>query len=180
MAQASSNPNLGNTLLFDRAVARANLALQRSGGVFRGILWHQGESDANGRCASSYTENLKNMVQGMRNQILTVGDETLRRQNATIPFVLGTMSRGVDERDDLSVFLEDKQLIDNAHKSFPNIVDFVDGQEVPIHAALSNHDDLIPSNGYSCGNTTCIHFGPKALREMGTRYYQALLRAVVR
>jgi hypothetical protein len=78
------------------------------------------------------------------------------------------MSRGADERGDLSDFPPDKQLVDLAHRNLPNLVPFT---------ALSNHDDLTPANGYPCGNTTCIHFGPGALREMGSRYYDALLSA---
>lgn len=165
MSSASNNANLGNTLLFERAVTRANLALEKSGGVFRGILWHQGESDANERCAPLYADNLRQLAQQLRARVLPVGNSDLRRVESTVPFVVGTMSRGIDERDDLSVFLEPKQMIDNVHRSVSSLIDF---------SAFSNHDDLIPSNGFACGNTSCIHFGPDALREMGRRYYDAL------
>lgn len=178
MPEPTDNPDLGNTFLYDRAVARTNFALEKSGGVFRGILWHQGESDANERCAPLYTENLKKMVDAMRRDIKSVGNDSLRRRDATIPFVLGSMSRGVDEDGDFSVFPASKQSIDDAHRTFPFIRDLVDGEEVPIHAGFSDHDDLTPDNGFPCGNDSCIHFGPQALREMGGRYYQALLRAL--
>lgn len=178
MPAPSDNPALGNTFLYDRAVARANSALEKTGGVFRGILWHQGESEVNDDCAPLYTENLKNMLAAMRKDIKSVGNESLRRANATIPFVVGSMSRGVDENGDFSVYPENKQKIDNAHRSFPSIINIVDGNEEPIHAAFSNHDDLVPNSGYPCGNDSCIHFGPSALREMGGRYYDALLRAL--
>ena len=169
MADPSDNPDLGNTWLTDRAVTRANLALSTTKGVLRGILWHQGESDANERCAPLYEENLKNLVDALRTRVQPVGSDGLLRSSGTIPFVLGTMSRGADEREDLSVFLESKQMIDDVHRNFPNVVEGV---------ALSNNDDLIPANGYPCGNSSCIHFGAAALREMGQRYYQGLLRAV--
>lgn len=168
-AQSSSNPNLGNTWLFDRAVTRANLALEESGGILRGILWHQGESDSNDQCAPLYAENLKQLVRQLRLNIDADrrGDD-LRRADSNIPFVVGTMSRGADERGDLSQFVPSKQLIDDAHRNLPSQIDWV---------GLSIHDDLIPANGYPCGNTTCVHFGPGALREMGNRYYEALRRA---
>ncbi|MFK8078885.1 MAG: sialate O-acetylesterase [Granulosicoccus sp.] len=171
MSSPSTNADLGNTLLFDRAVARANLALEKSGGVFRGILWHQGESDANEKCAPLYQGNLQQMVSQFRARIAPVGNSALRRVESTIPFVAGTMSRGVDERGDLSVYLASKQMIDDVHRSVDSTIEA---------AAWSNHDDLIPANGFPCGNSSCIHFGPDALREMGRRYYDGVLRAVNR
>lgn len=168
-AQPSDNPNLGNTWLFDRAVARANLAIQNTGGILRGILWHQGESDSNDRCAPLYAENLERLVYQLRLSIdadQRGGD--LRRPDSNIPFVVGTMSRGADERGDLSNFTDAKQQVHLAHSNLPSQVS---------STALSIHDDLIPANGYPCGNTTCVHFGAAALREMGNRYYSALVRA---
>ncbi len=168
-AQATTDPALGNTWLFDRAVARANLALQTTGGILRGILWHQGESDANNACAGSYAANLERLAQEFRTNIdadARGGD--LRRNDSNIPFVVGTMSRGIDERDDLSTFSAAKQIIDDAHRNLPNTI---------ASGAVSNHDDLVPANGFPCGNTTCVHFGAEALREMGRRYYDGLLRA---
>ena len=81
------------------------------------------------------------------------------------------MSRGIDERGDLSTFPLSKQLVDMAHRNLPGRVAFT---------GLSNHDDLTPANGYPCGNTTCVHFGAAALREMGSRYYDALTSAATR
>ncbi len=169
-AQDTPDPNLGNTWLYDRAIARTNLALQETNGILRGILWHQGESDANDRCASSYLSNLERLAQQLR---LNIDQDrrggALRRASANVPFVLGTMSRGVDERADLSEFWPDKQKIDDAHRTLPSKI---------AHAAVTITDDITPANGYPCGNTTCIHYGAAALREMGERYYQALIRAV--
>ncbi len=169
MPSQTDNPDLGNTLLFDRAVTRSNLAIREAGGVLRGILWHQGESDSNERCAPLYADNMKNLVEEFRVQLDYVGNESLNRiSDANIPFVVGTMSRGADEREDLSVFATSKQMIDDAHFNFPNTVEY---------GGVSNHVDLTPANGFPCGNSSCIHFGPAALRESGNRYYQALLDA---
>lgn len=169
-AQDTSDPNLGNTWLFDRAVTRANIALAETGGILRGILWHQGESDSNEFCANQYLANIERLAQQLRMNINADrrgGD--FRRPDSNIPFVLGTMSRGIDEREDLSVFNQSKTLVDLAHKTLPSKI---------THAAITINDDLVPANGYPCGNTTCIHYGAGALREMGRRYYQSLLRAV--
>jgi len=169
MPQASLNPALGNTLLFDRAVTRANLAIERSGGILRGILWHQGESDSTEVCAALYADNLQQLAEQLRTSIIPTGSPDLQRVEREVPFVVGTMSRGVDEREDLSFFNSAKQQIDDVHRNVPNLIST---------AAVSNHDDLVPANGYPCGNTSCIHFGPDALREMGRRYYEALRGAV--
>jgi len=45
------------------------------------------------------------------------------------------------------------------------------------HSDVSIHDDLVPDEGFACGSGDCIHFGPDALREMGSRYHAALGRA---
>lgn len=165
-AQSTGDTNLGNTWLFDRAVTRTNMSIEATGGVLRGILWHQGESDSNERCSVTYLANLERLAQQLRLNIAADrrgGD--WRRADSNIPFVVGTMSRGFDDRGDLSDYSEEKQRIDAAHRQLPYQIPF---------SALSNHDDLTPANGYSCGNTSCIHYGPRALREMGRRYYSAL------
>ncbi len=160
---------LGNTWLFDRAVERTNIALAQTGGILRGILWHQGESDANDSCSGTYLANLERLAKELRLRINTDargGD--LRRDDANIPFILGTMSRGFDENGDLSMFYPDKQNIDDAHKLLPGRVD---------HSQIVIADDLTPDKGFPCGNSGCIHFGPAALRELGRRYYAALVDA---
>lgn len=171
-AQPVTNPELGNTWLFDRAVTRANMALAETGGILRGILWHQGESDSNERCAESYEQNLEQLIAQLRLSINPDrrGEES-RQADSNVPFVAGTMSRGIDERGDLSEFSSSKTLVDMAHRNLPGRVAFT---------GLSNHDDLTPANGYPCGNTTCVHFGAAALREMGNRYYDALISAATR
>ncbi len=168
-AQPTTDDSLGNNWMFERAITRTDMTINETGGVLRGILWHQGESDANENCSVSYGANMESLAQEFRLRITTDargGD--LRRSDANIPFIVGSMSKGVDDRDDLSVFSADKLVIDAVHRNI--------ALQVP-HAGFSNHDDLVPANGFPCGNTTCIHFGPQALREMGSRYYQALLDA---
>lgn len=170
-AKPTNNPALGNTLLFDRAVLRANQALAESGGILRGILWHQGESDGNTPCATVYGENLELLARELRTRIdPDLRGPDLRAPDAPIPFVVGTMSRGVDERGDYSDFNSAKAMIDEVHRGVATRIPF---------SGVSLHDDLTPENGYPCGTGDCIHFGPEALREMGRRYFRALQSALV-
>ena len=172
--EPTSSPVLGNTLLFDRALLRVNAALAESGGILRGILWHQGESDANLPCATLYGENLQGLARALRTRIdPDVRGPALRGPDAPIPFVVGTMSRGVDENGDYSEYNAAKQLIDDVHR---DVADPSGAHPIP-HSAVSVHDDLVPAEGYPCGFGDCIHFGARALREMGVRYHEALLRA---
>ena len=91
-----------------------------------------------------------------------------RGDNAAIPFILGTMSRGNDERGNFSVYSPTKQIVDNAHRNLPNNLPFTD---------LATGDDLIPPD-FPCGAGSCIHYGAAAYRELGFRYNQALQRVV--
>lgn len=163
---------LGGTLLADRAITRLNTALQDTGGILRGILWHQGEADSNNRVCS---ERYENNVVSLANRIKREAFEDARGQgargdNATVPFILGTMSRGNDERGSFSPFSDTKQRVDNAHRNLPNILPASD---------IATADDLIPPD-YPCGQSSCIHFGATAYRELGVRYYQALQRVIER
>lgn len=171
-AQETDDPNFGNTWLFDRAVARTNFAIEETGGILRGILWHQGESDSNdAACASSYLANLETLVRQLRMSIMPdARGADLRLGDSNIPFVAGTMSRGIGgPTDDFSVVSGSRLIVDTAHRSLPT-------PATPF-TSFSIHDDLTPANNYPCGTNGCIHFGAEALREMGTRYYNALLRA---
>ena len=162
------NPVYANNWLYLRAVKRANLAIEETGGVLKGILWHQGESDSQSlACAQSYQANLQRLVQALRTNIVpdSRGD-AFRGPSAPIPFVAGTMSRGVDARGDFSVFSATKGLVDSAHRTIGTYLD---------SAGFVNNDDLVPP-AYPCGAQSCIHFGSVALREMGNRYYQELKR----
>lgn len=163
-ADAGTADGLGNTLLFDRALTRVNAALAETGGILRGILWHQGESDANEVCAPLYQENLTRLIGAMRSRIASdARGPELRRADANIPFVVGTLSRG----DDVADFSAAKEQVDQTLRNMPNVVNNV---------GLSIHDDLVPP-AFPCGTDGCIHFGAEALREMGRRYYQALRSA---
>ena len=155
-------------MLLDRALTRLDLALAESGGIFRGIIWHQGEADSNNTtCASAYEENLINMISHIRTT--TRPDRrglSGRGENVPIPFVIGTMSKGDDTRGMFSIFSNDKQMVDNAHRAIQN--------RIPGVTHISA-DDLVPP-AYPCGQSSCVHFGATAYRELGLRYSQGMRR----
>lgn len=163
---AANQDHLGGTALHDRAIARTNLALAETGGILRGILWHQGEADATqAPCANDYADNLESLIRSLRTNIQADARGTdARGPNADIPFILGTMSRGNDERGSFSEFDDFKTTVDNVHRMLPDGINSV---------ATSINDDLIPA-AFPCGQGSCIHFGPEAYREMGRRYYEKL------
>jgi len=164
-----TDPAFGGTILFNRAVLRANLAIQRSGGILRGILWHQGESDSeNATCAQSYAGNLATLASEFRTRIITdARGNTARGASSDVPFIAGSMSRGIDERGNFNFFSDNKQQVDNVHRTAG------DQGLIPFYGFV-NFDDLVPSNGFPCGEGSCVHFGSDAYREMGSRYYTKL------
>ncbi len=166
-ATSSNNPALSGTLLHDRAIARANLALQETGGILRGILWHQGEADSDDlACAQLYEQNIRELVNSLRTNIIQDARGAVARgPNANIPFVVGTMSRGGAYAD----FNSTKSIVDGVHRNIKNVVPF---------SAFVNNDDLVPP-AYPCGEGDCIHFGSSALRQMGSRYYDFLIEAAI-
>jgi len=135
-----TDPVFGGTLLFDRAIVRANMSIQRSGGILRGILWHQGESDGdNGVCSQAYAGNLATLASELRTRIIS------------------------DARGTSAL----KSVVDNVHRN-------AGAQGLIPSYGVANLDDLVPSNGFPCGEGSCVHYGSQAYREMGVRYFQQL------
>ncbi len=165
-ATEPTNPNLSGTLLHDRAIARANIALSETSGILRGILWHQGEADSdNASCSSSYGANLSDLADSLRTNI----DEDARGASARgvesdVPFIVGTMSKGADFRDNQLPFSATKRQVDAVHRNVASLIP---------NSGFVNADDLVPP-AYPCGEGSCVHFGAAALREMGNRYYSEL------
>jgi len=163
---ATVDPNFGGSDLYDRALTRVDLVLSETNGILRGILWHQGESDATSiQCARAYEANMEMLINSLRTEILEDARGPIARGiDSDVPFVLGTMSRGGEYAD----YDEPKTLVDTVHRTLATTIP---------HTRLSNHDDLVPP-AYQCGQGLCIHFGAEAYREMGRRYYQSLLDAI--
>ena len=158
----TSNTLLGNTWMFNRAVMRTNVAIRETGGILRGILWHQGESDSadagDTGCADLYANNLDIMIDQFRSVI----DDDISGDHLDVPFVAGTLSRSGEFADQS----EPRLIVDTVLKNIMQLDDM---------AGIVVNDDLIPANGFPCGqNNECIHFGGDAIREMGRRYYAVL------
>lgn len=167
-AAAGEQEFLGGTLLTNRALTRLNMTLRETGGVLRGILWHQGGADSNNPdCARTYQQNLINLVNRLRSDArVDARGAGARGSDAIIPFIVATQSRGDDERARFSIFNPFKQQVDAAHRTVASFID---------HADFVNNDDLVPPQ-YPCGQVSCVHFGAAALREQGRRFYAALTR----
>ncbi len=166
-ATTKSNPAFSGTLLHDRAIARTNIALQQTGGILRGILWHQGEADSDDIiCAQAYAANLVELAESLRSNINQDARGAIARGvNSDVPFIAGTMSMGRDSNSDQTPFSDRKLLVDGAHRNV--------GALLPM-ADFVNNDDLVPA-AFPCGEGSCIHFGAAAYREMGKRYYERLV-----
>lgn len=167
-AEPSPKEHLGGTLLTDRALTRLNLTLRETRGILRGILWHQGGADSNNSlCANDYADNLSALVKRLRSEARkdARGSEA-RREEALIPFIVATQSKGDDERASFSNFNRSKLLVDAAHRTVSSYVPYSD---------FVNNDDLVPPD-YPCGQVSCVHFGAASLREQGRRFFSALKR----
>ncbi len=160
------NGLLGGSELSNRAIARLNIALSESAGIFRGIIWHQGEADSNNPdCSSNYAANLRRLVERLRSEpIPDRRGSAARNAHADIPFVVATMSRGNDDRGFFSIFSDTKRQVDSVHRLIAN--------EIPF-SGFVNVDDLVPP-AFPCGTSSCIHFGAEAYREMGRRYARVM------
>lgn len=169
-ASRTGEQKLGGTLLVERALKRLAITLRDTGGILRGILWHQGGADSNdATCAARYGENLQRLAERLRREARVDPRGTAaRRDDAPIPFIVATQSRGADERGDFSRFSESKRQVDAVHRTIADRMPWAD------HV---NNDDLVPP-AWPCGQSSCVHFGAEALREQGRRFDAALQRVV--
>lgn len=164
-----ADPVFGGTTLFTRAVLRTNMTIEKSDGILRGIIWHQGESDGdNAVCSANYANNLRVLANELRQQIMPdARGQVARGPDSDVPFVVGTLSRGVDSESDYSQYSDQKQLVDDVLRN-PSVMAGI------TYSGTAVFDDLIPSNGFQCGEGDCVHFGAASYREMGVRYFDTL------
>jgi len=98
-ASAQQSDAFAGTLLYERALLRTNIALNESGGILRGILWHQGEADSDdAECAIAYRDNLMDLIQALRTNI------------------------EIDAR--VAPFHAEKNLVDSAQRTISTVVDY--------------------------------------------------------
>lgn len=87
---------------WDDAIKRAKLALPA--GELKGILWHQGESDANAKLADGYEAKLHDLIKRLRTEL-----------NAPdVPFIAGQLGQFPDSPWD-----DAKKRVDKAHQDLP-------------------------------------------------------------
>jgi len=87
---------------WDDAMRRAKLAV--AAGTLKGILWHQGESDANAELAPSYAKKLGDLIHRMR----------LELRAPDVPFIAGQLGHFADRP-----WKEFTTQIDQAHRDLP-------------------------------------------------------------
>jgi hypothetical protein len=90
---------------WDDAMRRAKLALQA--GTLKGILWHQGESDANAQLAPKYEAKLHDLIGRLRTEL----------NSPDVPFIAGQLGRFAD-----SPWNEFKTQVDHVHRNLPRTV----------------------------------------------------------
>ena len=123
---AEQTPNqlyLGGTLLADRAITRLNMTPRETGGVLRGIPWHQRGADSNNLdCAGSYATNLAKLAARIRLEARQDSrDSQARGENAAVPFMVATQSKGDDERGRFSEFNPSSQQVYAAQRTIKQI-----------------------------------------------------------
>jgi hypothetical protein len=87
---------------WDDALRRARVALRA--GTLTGILWHQGESDANRQFAPQYEARLHELIARLRSEL----------RAPEVPFLAGQMGRFADAPWD-----EFKVAVDRVHRELP-------------------------------------------------------------
>ena len=133
-----------NSYPWDDTMRRAKLALEA--GTFKGILWHQGESDTNTpELARAYAPKLRDVVERLRAEL----------KAPNVPFVLGQLGR-FEGRP----WNESQILVDQAHRDLPKLVG---------HAAFVSAEGLKDKGDK-------IHFDADSYRELGRRYAEAFLK----
>jgi len=91
-----------NSHPWDDAIRRARRALRD--GTLKGILWHQGESDATPELASTYAAKLDDLIARLRKEL----------DAPDVPFIAGQMGQFVEKP-----WNDDKRTVDRAHRELP-------------------------------------------------------------
>lgn len=131
--------------LYAEAVRRAKIA-QRDGEI-KAILWHQGESDADGGgLEASYVERLAKMVAALRAELGLKAED--------VPFIFGSLAE-LEGAPNYEVNRSFNRAVRSAVDRIPNSVR-VEGSDL------------------SC-NEDKVHFSTRSLRTLGARYAAAYL-----
>jgi hypothetical protein len=129
---------------WDDALRRAKLALRD--GTLKGILWHQGESDAKGmELARAYEARLHDLIRRLREEL----------HAHDVPFIAGQLGKFPDAPWD-----DARKLVDTAHQALP--------RKVP-------HTAFVSAEGLQHRGDK-VHFDSPSYRELGSRYAEAFFR----
>lgn len=133
--------------LFEEAVRRAKLA--KRAGRLRGILWHQGESEASGVTSSdAYRKSLVEVVNGFRKAL----------EQPEVPFIVGEIGQYTMEEGHVPKFPSARQI----NEAIDDLPAFVPCAAVVSSSGLGDKGDG-------------VHFSAEALKELGKRYFEAWL-----
>jgi len=131
--------------LYENAVARAQVAIKD--GTLRGVLWHQGESDAGKpETAATYADRLAKMI----------GDLRADLKSPRLPFVVGRLGEFY-VRSGRSA---DAETVDAALRDLPQRVE---NTGCASAEGLEHKGDV-------------VHFNADALGELGKRYAAEMIR----
>jgi len=130
---------------YDDALRRLRLAAPA--GNWRGVLWHQGESDCNERAAPLYAARLQRLIERLRAEL---GNGRL----PPVPFVIGQMGRWPGRP-----WTPWHEMVDQAHRDAARTLSAV---------AFVAADDLGHGGDH-------LHFDAAAARELGRRCARAML-----
>ncbi len=133
--------------LWKQALERLRIAQQH--GTLKGILWHQGESDATPALAPTYGKRLATMITDLRSQLGT----------SNIPFVAGQ----------LGMFMPDAN-----PNGTPNLWREINKEIEALPTAVP-HTAVVSSDALGHKGDK-VHFDTPALRELGKRYAEAMSR----
>jgi hypothetical protein len=134
---------LPGKLLFDHAVMQCRLAMRTS--TLAGIIWHQGESNANTDPAI-YKKRVLSVFEGLRRE-LGMPD---------LPIVAGEISENCAPRWEIS---KTADRINGVYRELE--------RELPFFALASSKDLSLKDDG--------IHFSSTSLREFGVRYFKKFI-----
>ncbi|MFV0442711.1 MAG: sialate O-acetylesterase [Planctomycetaceae bacterium] len=116
---------------YDEAVRRARLALEQTGpvhGTIRGVLWLQGEADANETGLPEHRQRLEALIDGLRRDL----------QSPDLPFIACTIGEMRDERQ------ADRARMNELLLSLPQIrphTSCVDARDLKTHIGDAVHFD---------------------------------------
>jgi hypothetical protein len=134
--------------LYASAVRRAQLAMRV--GVFKGVIWHQGESDSSPGKAETYGKRLDQMIRDLRADL----------GSPDLPFVAGQLGEFLLTRGSNNV--AEVQLVNDTIAKIPS--------RVP-------HTGFVSSTALN-HKGDALHFDAASQRELGRRYAKEMIELI--